>query len=129
MRGVWRAFFGLSELESGLCSRKELNEGNLGSSETDPLAGAPSLDGPSLTRGFPVDVGVPPVPSASPSALAARRSFDLLPPPSASPSARAVRRFRVPLPLPRAFPVGPPLPRNFLEAPQQQMVQHPSSED
>ena len=100
---VWRHFHGLSGLETDLCSRIKLLEGNLGSFEADPRSRAPFLDGPSLPRGFPCEVEVP-LPSAPPGALA--EVF----PPSASPSALAVpsnfershpRRFPSALEVPR----------------------------
>ena len=136
MGAVWREEFRWNDPGSVLCSRKELLGGYLGSSEADPLAKAPSLDGPSARRGFPFDVGVPlpgastsalagGTPATSPSALAVPSKLEPshsrrfpsdfgVPLPSASPSTLlVVRRLRVPLPLPRAFPVGPLLPRGF----------------
>ena len=58
--------------------------GNLGSSKADSLAGALSLDVPSLPRGFPFDVEVP-LPSVSPNTLGSKVLL-----PSASPSALTV---------------------------------------
>ena len=103
MGAVRLHFLGLSELETGLCSRKKLLEENIGSCEADPLSRVPFLDGPSLPRGFRCEVEVP-LPCAPPGALA-----EVLPP-SASPSALAIPS-NLDRSHPRRFPSDLEVPR------------------
>ena len=103
MGAVGQGCLGLSELETGLCSRKELIEGNLGFSETDSPAGVLSLNGSSLPRKFSFDVEVP-LPSDSPSALTVE-----VPLPSASLTALATN-VQLPSASPSALAVEVPLP-------------------